>query len=451
MLKLSSTFIFLVMICLLSTTIGQDPAADSSENEIANGDASASANNSSASVGGGTDEDDAPEEDSAPSDGAGTDTGDVSGGNEEREGVDFPSDKIYLDPLESCYCPGDNSVPDSPSFKDKPADYKMLLKEIAEKRRVAQLNFTMSVIPDAVEVMERSKVPSASVLQDMFPDLGDGFVVKSYIESLSKITLKAVNDLKNITAMKMSKRLATSRSIGDIVSKFDYSKYSHSPTAEQLTEDDTEEQEQNSGTTEETNLNEVGMRKKRLVITSTTQVPPRIDVVHVVPERYGYGVVALNASKSLLNDSIVCHTCTPATLKRRKFLYFTTLFENAWADISTDEFKTKKIEIEKAVDDLFFEKMAEYGIFQKMSDTGEPTPGIPLIKGYMGCVVLSLFKSTSSSLGAGKRRKRGFREDGLGAEIEISFRSPTVSDDDIEVRKHIKKKTTFGVKSFLVL
>ena len=74
-----------------------------------------------------------------------------------------------------------------------------------------------------------------------------------------------------------------------------------------------------------------------------------------------------------------------------------------------------------------------------MTDAGDPIPGIPLIKGYMGCVVLSLFESTSSSLGAGKRRKRGFREGGLGTEVEISFRSPTVSDEDIEV-SHILMK-----------
>ena len=453
-------FTFLVMIFLISKAKGQDPVpnsdstdtADSSKDNTATGDNTVNGNNtgtgndSSDNTGTGNNSID------DTGDGGGTDN--VSGGTEETEGVDFPSAEIHLDPLESCYCPGDNSVSESLAFKDKPADYKVLLSVIAEKRREAHLNFTVSAIPEAVETVERSKLPTAAILQDMFPDLGDGFVVKSYVESLSKITLKAVNDLKNLTATKMLQRLATSKAVKETVSKFDYSIYSPPPPATEPpadssagTEDeaqtgdtaDTEDTEDSAdtGDTGESPDDEAtdGRRKKRLVITSTTQVPPRVDVVYVVPEKYGYGVVALNATETLLNDSQVCHTCTPATLKRRKFLYFTTLFEDAWADVATDEFKTKKIGLEKAVDDLFFEKMSEYGVSQKMTDAGDPVPGIPLIKGYMGCVVLSLYESTSSSLGAGKRRKRGFREGGLGAEVEISFRSPTVSDEDIEVMK----------------
>ena len=434
------------MVFLISQTNSQDDSAPAEEGGT---DDSAPAEE------GGTD-DSAPAEEGGTDDSAGAGgTEENNGGIEETEGVDFPSSEIHLDPLESCYCPGDNSVPDSSLFKNKPADYKVLLTVISEKRREAHQNFTVSVIPEAVEVVERSKLPTAAVLQDMFPDLGDGFVVKSYVESLSKITLKAVNDLKNLTATKMLQRLAASTAIRETVSKFDYSKFGPPPPAtsppdagsegDTQSVDNTEEEqptqtgdntEEDQPTPDDTSGEEASssLRKKRLVITSTTQVPPRIDVVHVVPERYGYGVVAFNATETLLNVSLVCHTCTPATLKRRKFLYFTTLFEDAWADVTTDEFKSKKILIEKAVDDLFFAKMSEYGISQKMTDAGDPVPGIPLIKGYMGCIVLSLFKSTSTSLGAGKRKKRGFREDGLGAEVEISFRSPTVSDEDIEVR-----------------
>ena len=479
MRKLPSMFTLLVMIFLISKAKGEDPepnsdstdTADDSEDNTATGDDSVdntangddssdntangddSSNNTAngddssndTANGGDSSDNNATGDDSTDdtSDGGGTDN--ASGGTEETEGVDFPSAEIHLDPLESCYCPGDNSVSESLLFKDKPADYKALLAVIAERRREAHLNFTMSVIPESVEAVERSKLPTAAILQDMFPDLGDGFVVKSYVESLSKITLKAVNDLKNLTATKMLQRLATSKAIRETVSKFDYSSYQPPPPATEPPADSsagTEEEAQtgdgdtaDTADTGESSDDEAtdNQRKKRLVITSTTQVPPRVDVVYVVPEKYGYGVVALNATETLLNDSQVCHTCTPATLKRRKFLYFTTLFEDAWADVTTDEFKTKKIELEKAVDDLFFEKMSEYGISQKMTDAGDPIPGIPLIKGYMGCVVLSLFESTSSSLGAGKRRKRGFREGGLGTEVEISFRSPTVSDEDIEV------------------
>ena len=331
-------------------------------------------------------------------------------------------------------------MPESPVFKDKPADYKVLLAVIAEKRREAQLNFTVSVIPEAVEVVERSKLPTAPVLSKMFPDLGDGFAVDTWLASLSKITKKAVNDIKNTTAIKMQERLSVSSAVRAIASKFDYSKYAPPPPATEApaenaqgSDDDadgasenTQEEQPSENAPDETGGDDADQarRRKRLTITSTTQVPPRVAVVHVVPERYGYGVVALNATETLLNDSLVCHTCTPAGLKRRKFLYFTTLFEDAWADVTTDEFKVKKLELEKAVDDLFFEKMTA------------AEPKIALSKGYMGCVVLSLFKSTSSSLGAGKRRKRGFREDGLGAEVEVSFRSPSsdsLKDQDIEV------------------
>ena len=482
-------FTFLVMIFLISKAEGEDPGpnsdstdtADDSEDNTETGDDSVDSvdntvngDDSSDNAANGGDSSDNTEtgndstdntatgdgsidntetgDDSTDDNGDGGGTDNVSGETEETEGVDFPSAEIHLDPLESCYCPGDNSVSESLSFKDKPADYKALLAVIAEKRREAHLNFTVSAIPEAVETVERSKLPTAAILQDMFPDLGDGFVVKSYVESLSKITLKAVNDLKNLTATKMLQRLATTKTIRETVSKFDYSSYSPPPPVTEPPADSsagTEEEAETgdtadtaeTGDTEESPDEEPtdGQRKKRLVITSTTQVPPRVDVVYVVPEKYGYGVVALNATETLLNDSQVCHTCTPATLKRRKFLYFTTLFEDAWADVTTDEFKTKKIALEKAVDDLFFEKMSEYGISQKMTDAGDPVPGIPLIKGYMGCVVLSLYESTSSSLGAGKRRKRGFREGGLGAEVEISFRSPTVSNEDIEV-SHILMK-----------
>ena len=76
-------------------------------------------------------------------------------------------------------------------------------------------------------------------------------------------------------------------------------------------------------------------------------------------------------------------------MRRRKFLYFTTTFEDAWADVATAEFRAKKLELETAVDALFLEKMTA-------ADTK-----IPLEKGYEGALVISLFRSTPDQLGAG--------------------------------------------------
>ena len=171
--------------------------------------------------------------DTADNTGDGSDSGgaDDAAGGEEPPAEAPPSAEIYLDHSFGCYCPGDNSVPESPVFKDKPADYKVLLAVIAEKRREAQLNFTVSVIPEAVEVVERSKLPTAPVLSKMFPDLGDGFAVDTWLASLSKITKKAVNDIKNTTAIKMQERLSVSSAVRAIASKFDYSKYAPPPPA----------------------------------------------------------------------------------------------------------------------------------------------------------------------------------------------------------------------------
>ena len=52
-------------------------------------------------------------------------------------------------------------------------------------------------------------------------------------------------------------------------------------------------------------------------------------------------------------------------------------------------------------------------------------------KGYYGSVVLSLFKTSPSQLGAG-RKKRGIQDGGTGVELELVFRSPSVSTTDID-------------------
>ena len=51
--------------------------------------------------------------------------------------------------------------------------------------------------------------------------------------------------------------------------------------------------------------------------------------------------------------------------------------------------------------------------------------------GYWGSNVLSMFKSTSSQRGAGRRRRR-FVEGGTGVEVELTFRSDSLTDSEIE-------------------
>ena len=119
------------------------------------------------------------------------------------------------------------------------------------------------------------------------------------------------------------------------------------------------------------------------------QVPPRVDVVHVVPYTNAFGIVPLNDTETGLAEAVVCSLCSPPNMRRRKFLYFTTTFEDAWADVATAEFRAKKLELETAVDALFLEKMTA-------ADTK-----IPLEKGYEGALVISLFRSTPDQLGAG--------------------------------------------------
>ena len=111
--------------------------------------------------------------------------------------------------------------------------------------------------------------------------------------------------------------------------------------------------------------------------------------MHVVPHTNAFGIVPLNDTETGLAEAVVCSLCSPPNMRRRKFLYFTTTFEDAWADVATAEFRAKKLELEMAVDALFLEKMTA-------ADTK-----IPLEKGYEGALVISLFRSTPDQLGAG--------------------------------------------------
>ena len=151
----------------------------------------------------------------------------------------------------------------------------------------------------------------------------------------------------------------------------------------------------------------------------TFQLPPRVDEEYAIPDHKGLGVQAFNETTVNLNDSVVCSACSPPSTKYRKFVYLTTPFDDALADPTTDAFKAKKLEIEEQVDELFFT-----GMQQNNSK-------IPIEKGYYGSFVMSFFKTTDNQMGAGRRRKRGFQENGIGIEIEVAWRK-TVEKEDIE-------------------
>ena len=176
-----------------------------------------------------------------------------------------------LDPLFGCYCPGDSDIHDK--FKDQPADYKLLMEAIGERRRAAQQNFTVSVIPAAVEAAQHSRLPSASVLSKMFPDLGDGFAVDTWLASLSAITYKAVKDIKNTTTTKMTQRLEAAAAIGALKAKFDYSKYvaapAPAPAPAPAAEGGDTAASEDTGTGEGAQESGDGARRRRQIVTTT--------------------------------------------------------------------------------------------------------------------------------------------------------------------------------------
>ena len=111
-------------------------------------------------------------------------------------------DFIELDPNQGCYIPGASEV--NNKFQDSQDQYKTFVSVVGAKRREAQQNFTTSTIPEEVPEVERSILPNAEIITKMFPDIGDGFVVETWLASLSKITMKAMRDIKNSTATKGS-------------------------------------------------------------------------------------------------------------------------------------------------------------------------------------------------------------------------------------------------------
>ena len=125
---------------------------------------------------------------------------------------------IELDPSVGCYCPGGSELIDF-SFDD----LKIIHQVIDSKRREAQQEFTKTSIPEDVPVVERSTLPSAEVLTSMFPDLGDGFTIDTWVSSLSEITRPAIKEITNLTWTKMNQRLGAADSIRLARAKFDYS------------------------------------------------------------------------------------------------------------------------------------------------------------------------------------------------------------------------------------
>ena len=60
------------------------------------------------------------------------------------------------------------------------------------------------------------------------------------------------------------------------------------------------------------------------------------------------------------------------------------------------------------------------------------SPAFSYETGYYGSVVLSFFKTSESQTGPG-RKKRGIQVDGTGVELELSFRSSSVSAENIDI------------------
>ena len=61
----------------------------------------------------------------------------------------------------------------------------------------------------------------------------------------------------------------------------------------------------------------------------------------------------------------------------------------------------------------------------------EPGNDDRISSGYWGSNVLSMFQSSSTQRGAGRRRRR-FVEGGTGVEVEFTFRADTLADSEIE-------------------
>ena len=181
---------------------------------------------------------------------------------------------IELDPNNGCYIPGEDDDKMN-MFKNSPEKYKMFADIVGEKRREAQQNFTPSTILEEVPEVERSILPSEEIIKKMFPDLGDGFVVETWLASLSKITMKAMRDIKNSTATKMTQRYETAEAIKMLKSKFDYSSYTVVPTetqtnAEEVVSNENPESNSNSSSTNTTDA--LNRRKRNFEITTTTLV-----------------------------------------------------------------------------------------------------------------------------------------------------------------------------------
>lgn len=136
----------------------------------------------------------------------------------------------------------------------------------------------------------------------------------------------------------------------------------------------------------------------------------------MVPHYNGYGIKTGNGTS--LNESVVCKDCGHANTIRRKFIYTSVLFQDDLLDVTTDLFRTAKLDMETKVDDMIYGQMVtDEALFRK---------------GYWGSTVLSFFRSSSEQLGAGRRRKRSYLDGGTGVELELTFRSSSVTDEIIQ-------------------
>ena len=209
-------------------------------------------------------------------------------------------------------------------------------------------------IPEEVEEVERSEVPSTDTLVAMFPDIGDDFEVDVWILTVNKMTRETIQEQKEIMKAKMQERLAKIEEIKKARSKFTQLEFSspepapNTTTAEESNRRKRQADNSTAGNSTSTAENATLENTTTATPTTTTQVPKRVEVSAVLPNTHGYGVRAGNTSNLL--DAVACNTCGLPANRKRKFLYMNTSpFDDTLADPTSDIFKAKKIAIETEV------------------------------------------------------------------------------------------------------
>ena len=209
----------------------------------------------------------------------------------------------------------------------------------------------MYSIPEEVEEVERSEVPSTDTLLAMFPDIGDEFEVDVWILTVNKMTRETIQEQKEIMKAKMQERLLKVEEIKKARSKFTQLDFSTPEQASNTTtaeESNRRKRQADNSTADNSTSTAENATSTTAAPTTTTQVPKRVEVSAVLPNTHGYGVRAGNTSNLL--DAVACNTCGLPANRKRKFLYLSTSpFDDGLADPTSDNFKAKKLAIETEV------------------------------------------------------------------------------------------------------